>query len=144
MLPAELARAGKPRSSRGLLVWLMAAIVCVCSGALPASGKQKPKEPEQFANLSFLVLRDSDGKPLKNASVIVHLLRPDGRQGDSFQLKTDSEGRASITDIPYGKIRLQAIAHGLRTYGEDVEVNAAEQQFVIRLQPPGDQVSIYK
>ena len=110
-----------------------------------ARGKKQPKTPEQFSRLSFVVLRASGDKPVRNASVVIHFLRKDGSQDDEgFQLKTDSEGRAAIDDIPYGKLRLQVVAHGLQTYGEDVEINSAQQEFVIRLNPPAGQMSIYK
>jgi hypothetical protein len=119
---------------------LLIGVVCLSAG-----DKKKTKPKEQFCSLSFVVLRDSDGKPLKNASVVIHSLGADGSQEDEgFQLKTDSEGRASIEDIPYGKLRLQVIAHRLRTYGDDIEINAAKQEFVVRLKPPVEQDSIYK
>ena len=112
---------------------------------LGARARKQPKAPEQWASLSFVVLRRTDGKPVRNASVVIHFLRQDGRQDDEgFQLKTDSDGRASIEDIPYGKLRLQVVARGLQTYGDDVEINSAKQEFVIRLNPPAGQVSIYK
>jgi hypothetical protein len=110
-----------------------------------SAGEKKKKAPEQFCSLGFVVLRDSDGRPVKNASVVIHFLRTDGSQGgEGLQLKTDSDGRASVDDIPYGKLRLQVVAHRLQTYGEDFEVKQAKQEFVIRLKPPADQVSIYK
>jgi len=103
------------------------------------------KNPEQFSSLRFVVLRASNSKPVKNASVVIHFLRKDGSQDEEgLQLKTDTEGRAGIEDIPYGKLRLQVVARGLQTYGEDVEINSAQQEFVIRLNPPADQFSIYK
>ena len=109
-----------------------------------SAAEKKKKAPEQFCSLSFVVLRDTSGKPIKNASVVIHSLRKDGTQDtEGFQLKTDTDGRASIDDIPYGKLRLQVLAHGLQTYGDDIEVNAAKQEFVIRLKPPAAQVSIY-
>jgi hypothetical protein len=116
-------------------------IVPLCLSA----GEKKKKAPEQFCSLSFVVLKDASGKPIKNASVVVHSLRKDGSQdSDGFQLKTDTDGRASIDDIPYGKLRLQVLAHGLQTYGDDIEVREAKQEIVIRLKPPAEQVSIYK
>ena len=109
-----------------------------------SAGEKKPKPPEQFSSLSFVVLRDTTGKPIKNASVVIHSLRKDGNQDtEGFQLKTDTDGRASIDDIPYGKLRLQVLAHGLQTYGDDIEVNEAKQEFVIRLKPPAEQITIY-
>lgn len=113
--------------------------------SLHAGENNKKKAPEQFCTLSFVVLKDSSGKPIKNASVVIHSLRKDGRQdSEGFQLKTDENGKTSIDDIPYGKLRLQVVAHSLQTYGDDIEVNQPQQEFVIRLKPPADQVSIYK
>ena|ERR1700674_5433767 len=116
-------------------------LVPVCLSA----GDKKKKPPEQFCALSFVVLKDSNGKPIKNASVVIHTLRKDGSQdNDGFQLKTDTDGRAHIDDIPYGKLRLQVLAHSLQTYGDDIEVMQPQREIVIRLKPPADQVSIYK
>ncbi len=109
------------------------------------AGDKKKKAPEQFCSLSFVVLKDSNGKPVKNASVVIHSLSKDGsKETEGFQLKTDTDGRASIDDIPYGRLRLQVIAHSLQTYGVDIEVNQAKQEFVVRLKSPAEQVSIYK
>jgi hypothetical protein len=132
---------------RNCLQLRWAAMVCLLlMGAVGASaGAKKKKAPEQFCRLGFVVLRESDGGPVKYASVVLHFLRKDGSQeSEGLQLKTGSEGRASVEDIPYGRLRLQVVAHGLQTYGEDVEVNQATQEFVIRLKPPADQVSNYK
>ena len=65
-------------------------------------------------------------------------------RNEGFQLKTDTDGRASIDDIPYGRVRVQVLAHGLQTYGDDIEVKQPKQEIVIRLKPPAEQVSIYK
>lgn len=116
-------------------------IVPLCLSA----GEKKQKPPEHFCRLSFVVLKDTNGKPIKNASVIVHFLDKHGEQGsEGFQLKTDTDGRTFIDDIPYGRMRVQAVAHSLRTYGEDIDVNQPEQEIVIRLKPPAEQLSIYK
>jgi hypothetical protein len=111
-----------------------------------SAGEKKKKAPEQFCSLSFVVLRESSGKPIKNASVVIHSLREDGSQdnNEGFQLKTDANGKAFIDDIPYGKLRLQVLAHSLQTYGDDIEAKEPKQEIVIRLKPPADQISIYK
>lgn len=110
------------------------------------SARDKKKQPpEQLCSLSFVVLKDSDGKPIKYASVIVHALSKDGTQeSEGFQLKTGTDGTASIDGIPYGTLRVQAVAHSLQTYGDDIEVNQPKQEIVIRLKPPVGQISIYK
>lgn len=128
----------KPRSA--LFVSLLL-IVPLCLSA----GEKNKKPPEPVCTLSFVVLKDSDSTPIKNASVIIHSLGQDGRQeGEGFQLKTNADGRAFIDAIPYSKLRLQVVAHRLRTYGDDIEVNQPQQEFVIRLKPPAAQLSIDK
>lgn len=122
----------------GIITLLVIVPLCL------SAGEKKKKAPEQFCALSFVVLKDSSGKPIKNASVVIHSLRKDGSQdSDGFQLKTDAEGKASIDDIPFGKLRLQVLAPKLQTYGDDVDVNQVKQEIVIRLKPPADQISIY-
>lgn len=126
------------------LRWVQVVSVLLLVPVCLSAGEKKKKAPEQFSSLSFVVLKDSNGKPIKNASVVIHSLRANGEQEqDGFQLKTDTDGRTAIDDIPYGKLRLQVIAHGLQTYGDDVDINQAQQEFVIRLKPPAAQVSIY-
>ena len=102
------------------------------------------KGPEQSSELHFLVIRQENGKPVRNASVVLHQLDKDGRQrSNGFQLKTDSEGKASVDGIPYGRWRVQVIAHGLQTYGEDYDVKQPAMEFKIELKPPKPQISIY-
>jgi hypothetical protein len=48
-----------------------------------------------------------------------------------------------MEDIPYGKFRVQVVAHSMQTYGDDIEVNQPQQEVVIRLKAPAGQVSIY-
>lgn len=128
--------------NRGFRLTSLIALLLVLPLCLSAGGKKKPEQ--QFCRLSFVVLKDTNGKPIKNASVVLHSLRKDGSQDkEGFQLKTDTDGKTAIDDIPYGKMRLQVLAHGLQTYGDDIEIKEPKQEFVIRLKPPADQVTIY-
>lgn len=130
---------------RSQLRFIMIVYLLLTASLWLSAGEKKKKDPEQFGSLSFVVLRDSGGKPIKNASVVIHSLKKDGRQDDEgLQLKTDTEGRASIEGIPYGVLRVQVIAHGFQTYGDDIQLNEPKQEFVIRLKPPAEQVSVYK
>ena len=102
------------------------------------------RAPEQSSELHFLVIRQENGKPVRNASVVLHGFDKHGRQRtNGFELKTDSEGKASVDGIPYGKLRVQVIAHGLQTYGEDYDVKQPAMEFKIELKPPKPQISIY-
>ncbi len=98
-----------------------------------------------YSDLKFVVLKEQNGKPVRNASVILHPVNKDGKQEKGgMQLKTDPEGKTSFNGIPYGKLRVQVLARGFQTYGEDFNVSQPQQEIVIKLKPPQEQYSIYK
>ena len=105
---------------------------------------QKDKDDEPTAILNFLILKDDNGKPVLNAAVIMHPVAR-GKQGrGGLELKTDAEGKTSFDGIPYGKLRVQILASGFQTFGEDYEVNQARMQFTVKLKRPQGQYSIYE
>jgi hypothetical protein len=99
----------------------------------------------QTATLNLVVVREANGKPVKNAEVILHLLDKQGNQKqDGLELKTHDDGKANTSGIPLGKVRIQVIAQGFRTFGEDYEVTQPNMEITIKLQKPKEQFSIYK
>jgi hypothetical protein len=95
--------------------------------------------------VNFTVIRDYNGKPVRNASVILHSVNKDGKQTKGgAQLKTDSEGKTTYPGLPYGKIRVQVLAPGLQTFGDDYEVKDKTMDIQIKMKRPSDQYSIYK
>jgi Carboxypeptidase regulatory-like domain len=108
-----------------------------------ASGKQ-PKYVEPVAQLRFLVLKDANGKPVRNAAVVMHEVgKHDKQERGGVELKTDADGKASFEGIPYGKLRVQVLATGFQTFGADYEVNQATVEITIKLKRPEGQYSIY-
>jgi uncharacterized GH25 family protein len=102
-------------------------------------------EDEAFSELKFVVVKEQNGKPVRNASVILHPVNKDGKQEKGgMQLKTDPEGKTSFNGIPFGKLRVQVIARGFQTFGEDFDINQPQQEIVIKMKPPQEQYSIYK
>src|SRR5712671_4993071 len=103
------------------------------------------QDDEQYAAVAFVVLRDYNGKPVKNASVIMHPVKKNGKQKHSgLQLKTNTEGKTGFDGIPYGPLRVQVLAQGFQTFGEDYEVNKPEMEITIKLKRPQGQYSIYE
>ena len=99
---------------------------------------------EPTAQLSFLVLKDYNGKPVRNAAVVLHPVNTHGKQGrGGFELKTDSEGKTNFDGVPYGKLRVQVLAPGFQTYGEDYDVQSPKMEITVKLQLPQKQYSIY-
>lgn len=119
-----------------LVLWLS-----VCFGF---ADKKDDKGDVQMAELKFQVLKADNGKPVRNAAVILHPVGKDGNQSRrGSELKTDAQGSSEIA-VPYGKVRIQVIAPGFQTYGEDWEINEANKTIVIKLDRPKSQYSIYK
>jgi hypothetical protein len=82
---------------------------------------------DKFSRIEFLVVRSYNGKPVRNASVVLHPVNKDGKQAkNGMELKTDLDGKTALGSVPYGKLRIQTIAPGLQTYGDDVEINQPE------------------
>ena len=114
----------------------------VAALAIPAVSKKKKEDP--LATLTFVILRDENGKPVRNASVVLHPVEEDGKQArGGLELKTSPEGTASYEGVPYGKLRVQVLAPGFQTYGEDYDISQPEMSITIKLKRPGGQYSIY-
>ena len=97
------------------------------------------------SSLRFVVVRDSDSKPVRNAEVVLHPVKRKGKQAKGeMELKTDAQGRANIDGIPYGQLRVQVLAPHFQTFGEDYEINKAEMEITVKLKHPGGQYSVYE
>jgi hypothetical protein len=114
--------------------------------ALPGvAAAQKDQATEPTAILNFVILKEENGKPVRNAAVIMHPVNSRGKQDrGGLELKTDVDGKTSFDGIPYGKLRVQVLASGLQTFGEDYDVNQAKMTFTVRLKRPQGQYSIYE
>jgi len=100
---------------------------------------------EQLSVLSFVILKDHNGKPVRNASVIMHPVKGNGKQSNTgLELKTDADGKTSFDGVPFGKLRVQVIAQGYQTFGDDYSVDKTEMEIVVKMKRPGEQYSIYK
>lgn len=112
--------------------------------AFAAAASQQDDGPK-VSTVNIVVVRDSNGKPVKNAEVVLHLLDKEGNaKQDGLELKTHEDGKAATDGIPYGKVRIQVIAQGFRTWGNDYEVRQPNMEITIKLQKPSGQFSIYK
>jgi hypothetical protein len=125
-------------------ILIAGAVLAVVAMASPAVA-QKDKDVEPTSVVNFLVIKDDNGKPVRNAAVIMHAVNSKGKQerGD-MELKTDPEGKTNFDGIPYGMLRVQVLAQGFQTYGEDFDVEKPKMDFTIKLKRPQGQYSIYQ
>jgi hypothetical protein len=122
----------------------VAALAMLAIMMTSAFAKDK-KPPAPTASLNFVVVKDDNGKPVRNAAVVLHPVNDQGQQEKgSLELKTDPDGKATYDGVPYGKLLIQVLAHGFQTFGQDYDVEQPNMQITIRLQRPSGQYSIYE
>ena len=105
---------------------------------------RKYKAPPPTARIEVTILKDVNGKPIENAAVIFHPMVGEKDNGN-MELKTNEDGKTIIDVLPIGDtVRLQVIARGFQTYGEDYKIDKAAMAIEIKMKRPGEQYSIYK
>jgi hypothetical protein len=106
---------------------------------------RKYKAPPPTMKINISVVRATTGKPIPNAAVIFHPVNEKGKEEGTMELKTDLEGKTALDVIPIGStVRLQIIANGFQTFGNDYVANADAKEITIKMQRPTSQYSIYK
>jgi hypothetical protein len=112
--------------------------------AVAGTAAAKKKHVSLFT-VSFLVIRDENGKPIRNAAVVLHPVGDNGKQErGGFELKTDPDGKTSYDGVPYGKLRIQVLANGFQTYGDDYDVSEPNLDITVKMKRPARQYSIYE
>lgn len=105
---------------------------------------RKYKAPPPTSRLEVTILKAANGDPIENAAVIFHPME-DGQDKGNMELKSNEDGKAVIDVLPLGDtVRLQVIAKGYQTYGQDYKVDKSEMAIEVRMKRPGEQYSIYK
>jgi len=137
-------------NNKGIEFWLCLGMAFLLFGNLASAQKNKNNQNnengdnEPTATLDFVVLKKDNGKPVRNAAVIMHSVSAQGKQsrGD-LELKTDQDGKASFDGVPYGTLRVQVLASGFQTFGQDYDISRPQLDFTIELSRPQGQYSIY-
>jgi hypothetical protein len=125
------------KRSRLLTISLMAFLLA------PALAEKKP--PISLATVNFVVVREENGKPVRNAAVVLHPVEDNGKQSrGGIELKTDPDGKANYDGVPYGKMRIQVLASGFQTFGNDYDIGQPNLDITIKLKRPDKQYSIYE
>lgn len=121
-------------------LYTLCLLVLITSAAAFAVG-----DDVNVCNITFTVTREWNGKPVRNASIVLHPVDKNGKQHrNGVELKADNEGKAVFTALPYGKVRVQVLAPGMQTYGEDFDIKEKTRDLEIKLKKPQGQYSIYE
>jgi hypothetical protein len=124
--------------------FVLGAFVLLMVAAAPFAVAQKDKENEPTTWIYFTVVKEDNGKPVRNAAVIMHPVNEKGKQErGGLEVKTDSEGKANFDGVPYGPLRVQVLASGFQTFGDDYDIEKDKTEITIKLKRPQGQFSIY-
>ena len=122
--------------------------LCLAALLLPvvAHPQSKDSTPAQDSNsgselvrLTIVVTGGSEKKPVENASVYVRYVQDRTLAKDKrieMNLKTNQSGVCHSPRIPAGKLLVQVVAPGWKTFGKYYEVDEAEYTVSINLAPP--------
>ena len=121
-----------------------AVILALGLGMVGLAYAHQNEDEGPMSDLRFVVVKDYNGKPVRNAAVVLHPVNRKGRQSKGgLELKTDNDGKTNIDGIPYGPLRVQVLAPGFQTFGEDYQINKPELEITVKLKRPGGQYSSY-
>jgi hypothetical protein len=109
--------------------------------ALAQEQKSKPKQEKDTGTtrLRIEVTAGEKDEPVEGASVYVKFVRERLLLKDKtieMNVKTNRDGVAKVPSVPQGKVLIQVIAQGWRTFGQWYDLNAEEQTIKIKLQRP--------
>jgi hypothetical protein len=127
----------------GSAALLLSPAAAVAQGEPPPSKSEPPKQEKPAAPDTFTihieVTAGEKNKPVENASVYIRY--PEARKFRSDKLiemdmKTSAEGKVRVPLVPKGRILIQVVAEGWKTYGHWFDLTQDGQVFKIHLDPP--------
>jgi len=135
----------KPMKSKRL--WLLPLVVSVLAMLPAAAFPQANPSPDSGASpkasqsnrIRIEVTGGDKDIPVENASVYLKYVEERKLRKDKkieLNVKTNQEGVAHIPDAPMGKVLVQVIAEGWKSYGKWVEITDPKQIIKIKLEKP--------
>lgn len=104
-----------------------------------STAQSKPDSGSNTVRLTIVVTGGDEKKPVDSASVYVKFVEARMLAKDKkveMNLKTNASGVCHSPEIPRGKVLIQVIAPGWKTFGEYYDVDQAEQTINIALSRP--------
>jgi len=113
-----------------------------CAQQPPSASEEKKPEkpgPPEPVTIRIEVTAGDNNKPVEAASIYVRYNEAHKIKADKLvemNVKTTPEGRARVPLVPKGKILIQVIAPGWKTFGKWFDLTEDNQVFKIHLDRP--------
>lgn len=104
-----------------------------------SSQDKSPSTPAPIPRMTIEVTGGDENKPVENASVYLKYVEERTFRKDKkyeLNVKTNREGVAHIPDPPLGRVLIQIVAEGWKTYGKWYDITDQKQVIKIHLEKP--------
>ncbi len=128
------------------------ACVCVAACAVIAHGAaaqnspaaaSKPRTPPPASDVQTRITIEVTGGdksvPIENASVYVKFIEEHSLKKDKkleMNVKTSRDGIAHVPNAPMGRVLVQVVAEGWKTYGRWLDITDPKQTIKVHLEKP--------
>jgi hypothetical protein len=121
--------------------FLLFALAGMASAQAPAddSKDKTPPKTDQTSRVTIEVAGGEKDTPIENASVYVKYIEERKLMKDKkleLNVKTNRDGAAHIPAAPMGRVLIQVVADGWKTYGRWYDITDLKQTFKIHLEKP--------
>jgi hypothetical protein len=121
--------------------FLLFALAVMASAQAPAddSKDKTPPKTDQTSRVTIEVAGGEKDTPIENASVYVKYIEERKLMKDKkleLNVKTNRDGAAHIPAAPMGRVLIQVVADGWKTYGRWYDITDLKQTFKIHLEKP--------
>jgi len=124
----------------GVLAIAAGVLLSIACPVLRAQDNPSPdKPPAAIPRMTIEVTGGDANKPVENASVYLKYVEERTLRKDKkleLNVKTNREGVAHVPDPPLGKVLIQIVAEGWKTYGKWYDVSDPKQVIKIHLEKP--------
>jgi len=127
---------------RSAAVCVATLALCAAQLSLGAQDKQTPPKQSSTEQMSRITIEVSGGEtetPVENASIYIKYIEERKVMKDKkleLNVKTNRDGTAHIPDPPLGRVLIQIVAEGWKTYGKYYELSDPGAVIKIHLDRP--------
>ena len=132
-----------PLSFYGALLAFLLALAVSISGQSPDSSSPAPKsktsKPDPQSRVTIEVSGGDKETPVENASVYFKYVEEHAiKKNKTLELnvKTNRDGVAHVPDAPLGRVLIQVLAEGWKSYGRWFDITDPKQVIKVRLERP--------
>ncbi len=120
------------------LLGVMAVTTAVWAQQRQTPPPQADQGPSPENRITIEVTGGDANKPVENASVYLKTVEEHAVKDKKFEVnvKTNREGVAHVPDAPMGRVLIQVVADGWKSYGHWYDITEAKQVVKIHLERP--------